>query len=90
MCRSKRRQTAISRMINPWGQTEDEGQRSMRLFAAAVHSQVGGNCAYSLNPSCGADAGCEKAVKYVWLALGVFNSPCLFHMCSSVLAAEEK
>lgn len=85
MCRSKR-QTVVRCQINPWRQTEDEGERSMRLAAAGLRSQVGGICGCSLaflsfsiiealcfscgntaiNPVCGVDMGCEKAVKYVW------------------------
>ncbi len=43
MCRSKRHfETVVGCKINPWRQTEDEGQRSMRLAVAGLQSQVGG------------------------------------------------
>lgn len=123
MCRSKR-QTVVRCQINPWRQTEDEGERSMRLAAAGLRSQVGGICGCSLaflsfsiiealcfscgntaiNPVCGVDMGCEKAVKYVWPTTPFFFlnavkgfqcalshiSLCLFHMCFSAERKREK
>ena len=76
-------------MINPWRQTEDEGHRSVSqaagtgrgdlwLVTSISSLSITGALYFSygntvLNPVCGLDTGCEKAVKYVWLTLGIFN-----------------